>query len=38
MSRGLIRRASTGSLCRKLSPGQQAMLVLTSLRKGEAFA
>ena len=36
---GLIRRhrKSIGSLCRKLNPGQQAMLVLVYLRKGETF-
>jgi hypothetical protein len=37
---GLIRRhrASIGSLWRKLNPGQQALLVLVHLRKGEPFA
>jgi Helix-turn-helix of DDE superfamily endonuclease/DDE superfamily endonuclease len=37
---GIIRRhrASIGSHWRKLSPGQQALLVLAYLRKGEAFA
>jgi hypothetical protein len=37
---GLIRRhrASIGSLWRKLNPGQQALLVLAYLRKGETFA
>jgi hypothetical protein len=37
---GIIRRhrASTGSLRRKLNPGQQALLVLVHLRKGEPFA
>jgi DDE superfamily endonuclease/Helix-turn-helix of DDE superfamily endonuclease len=37
---GIIRRhrASTGSLWRKLNPGQQALLVLVHLRKGESFA
>jgi hypothetical protein len=37
---GLIRRhrKSIGSLWRKLNPGQQAMLVLVYLRKGETFA
>jgi len=37
---GIIRRhrASTGSLWRKLNPGQQALLVLAYLRKGETFA
>lgn len=37
---GLIRRhrASIGSLWRKLSPGQQALLALAYLRKGETFA
>jgi len=36
---GLIRRhrKSIGSLWRKLNPGQQAMLVLVYLRKGETF-
>jgi hypothetical protein len=36
---GLIRRRrkSIGSLWRKLNPGQQAMLVLVYLRKGETF-
>jgi len=31
-------RASIGSLWRKLNPGQQALLVLVYLRKGETFA
>ena len=37
---GVIRRhrASIGSLWRKLNPGQQALLVLAHLRKGEPFA
>ena len=37
---GLIRRhrAGIGSLWRKLNPGQQALLVLAHLRKGETFA
>jgi hypothetical protein len=37
---GVIRRhrKSIGSLWRKLNPGQQAMLVLACLRKGETFA
>ena len=37
---GIIRRhrASTGSPWRKLNPGQQALLVLVYLRKGETFA
>src|SRR6266851_8683987 len=37
---GIIRRhcAATGSLWRKLNPGQQALLVLAYLRKGETFA
>jgi hypothetical protein len=37
---GVIRRhrASIGSLWRKLNPGQQALLVLVHLRKGETFA
>jgi len=37
---GIIRghRASIGSLWRKLTPGQQALLVLAYLRKGETFA
>ena len=37
---GIIRRhrISTGSLWRKLNPGQQALLVLACLRKGETFA
>ena len=37
---GIIRRhrASIGSLWRKLNPGQQALLVLAYLRKGETFA
>jgi hypothetical protein len=37
---GLIRahRRATGSLWRKLSHGQQALLVLAYLRKGETFA
>jgi hypothetical protein len=37
---GLIRRhrAAMGSLWRKLNPGQQALLVLVHLRKGEPFA
>ena len=37
---GIIRRhrASTGSRWRKLNPGQQALLVLAYLRKGETFA
>ena len=30
--------AATGSLWRKLNPGQQALLVLVYLRKGETFA
>jgi DDE superfamily endonuclease len=36
---GIIRRhrASIGSLWRKLNPGQQALLVLAHLRKGETF-
>jgi hypothetical protein len=36
----LIRRhrASIGSCWRKLIPGQQALLVLAYLRKGETFA
>jgi hypothetical protein len=36
---GIIRRhrASIGSLWRKLGPGQQALLVLAYLRKGETF-
>src|SRR5580692_7388653 len=36
---GLIRRhrAGIGSLWRKLNPGQQALLVLAYLRKGETF-
>ena len=32
------RRASTGSLWRKLSPGRQALPVLAYLGKGETFA
>src|SRR5579859_5248773 len=37
---GVIRRhrAAIGSLWRKLNPGQQALLVLAHLRKGETFA
>jgi hypothetical protein len=37
---GIIRRhrAAIGSLWRKLDPGQQALLVLAYLRKGETFA
>ena len=37
---GLIRRhrKSIGSRWRKLNPGQQALLVLAYLRKGETFA
>src|SRR6201982_697299 len=37
---GLIRRhrAAIGSPWRKLNPGQQALLVLAYLRKGETFA
>ena len=37
---GVIRRhrKSIGSPWRKLSPGQQALLVLAYLRKGETFA
>src|ERR1700756_1215718 len=37
---GIIRRhrASIGSVRRKLNPGQQALLVLVHLRKGEPFA
>ena len=37
---GIIRRhrASIGSCWRKLNPGQQALLVLVHLRKGETFA
>jgi hypothetical protein len=37
---GLIRRhrTSIGSCWRKLNPGQQALLVLAHLRKGETFA
>jgi DDE superfamily endonuclease/Helix-turn-helix of DDE superfamily endonuclease len=37
---GLIRRhrKATGSCWRKLNPGQQALLVLAYLRKGETFA
>jgi hypothetical protein len=37
---GVIRRhrKATGSLWRKLDPGQQALLVLACLRKGETFA
>jgi hypothetical protein len=37
---GIIRRhrISTGSCRRKLNPGQQALLVLAYLRKGETFA
>jgi hypothetical protein len=37
---GIIRRhrISTGPLRRKLNPGQQALLVLACLRKGETFA
>jgi DDE superfamily endonuclease len=37
---GIIRRhrRSTGSRWRKLNPGQQALLVLAYLRKGETFA
>src|SRR5690348_12481098 len=37
---GIIRRyrISIGSCWRKLNPGQQALLVLAYLRKGETFA
>ena len=37
---GIIRRhrASIGSCWRKLNPGQQALLVLVHLRKGDTFA
>jgi hypothetical protein len=37
---GIIRRhrAVIGSSWRKLNPGQQALLVLAHLRKGETFA
>jgi hypothetical protein len=37
---GIIRRhrKSIGSCRRKLNPGQQALLVLAYLRKGETFA
>src|SRR6185369_10358220 len=37
---GIIRRhrRSIGSCWRKLNPGQQALLVLAYLRKGETFA
>jgi hypothetical protein len=37
---GVIRRhrAAIGSCWRKLNPGQQAMLVLAHLRKGETLA
>jgi hypothetical protein len=37
---GIVRRhrAAIGSLWRKLNPGQQALLVLAYLRKGETFA
>ena len=37
---GVIRRyrVSIGSCWRKLNPGQQALLVLAYLRKGETFA
>ena len=37
---GIIRRhrAAIGSVWRKLDPGQQALLVLAYLRKGETFA
>jgi len=37
---GIIRRhrAAIGSLWRKLNPGQQALLVLAYLRKGDPFA
>jgi Helix-turn-helix of DDE superfamily endonuclease len=37
---GIIRRhlRAIGSRWRKLSPGQQALLVLAYLRKGETFA
>jgi hypothetical protein len=37
---GVIRRhrKKTSSCWRKLSPGQQALLVLVYLRKGETFA
>src|ERR1700761_9718207 len=37
---GIIRRhrASIGSVWRKLNPGQQPLLVLVHLRKGEPFA
>jgi hypothetical protein len=37
---GIIRRhrIRIGSLWRKLNPGQQALLVLVCLRKGETFA
>src|SRR3954463_5556082 len=37
---GLVRahRRQSGSVWRKLDPGQQALLVLVYLRKGETFA
>ena len=37
---GIVRRhrPSIGSAWRKLNPGQQALLVLAYLRKGETFA
>jgi hypothetical protein len=37
---GIIRRhrTSIGSCWRKLNPGQQALLVLACLKKGETFA
>ena len=37
---GIIRRhrKAIGSCWRKLNPGQQALLVLVYLRKGETFA
>jgi Helix-turn-helix of DDE superfamily endonuclease len=37
---GVIRRyrKSAGSCWRKLNPGQQALLVLAYLKKGETFA
>ena len=37
---GIVRRhrAAIGSMWRKLNPGQQALLVLAYLRKGETFA
>jgi hypothetical protein len=37
-SRRVAYRISIGSLWRKLNPGQQALLVLVYLRKGEMFA